>query len=65
MLPVIDVAIGIVFVFLLFSLVVTALNEVILSKLDLRARFLKPAAPTKKSRGRKSYPAIAPSKKSE
>ena len=41
MLPVLDVAIGIVFVFLLFSLVVTALNEVILSKLDLRARFLK------------------------
>jgi hypothetical protein len=41
LLPVLDVAIGIVFVFLLFSLVVTALNEVVLSKLDLRARFLK------------------------
>ena len=41
MLPVLDVVIGIVFVFLLFSLVVTALNEVVLSKLDLRARFLK------------------------
>jgi hypothetical protein len=35
MLPVLDVAIGIVVVFLLFSLVVTALNEVILSKLVL------------------------------
>jgi hypothetical protein len=32
--------IGTVFVFLLFSLVVSALNEVILSKFDQRAKFL-------------------------
>jgi len=35
--PILDVAIGLVFVFLLFSLSVTALNEVILSALDKRA----------------------------
>ena len=39
--PILDVAIGTVFVFLLFSLVVTALNEIILSALDQRAAFLK------------------------
>lgn len=39
--PILDVAIGTVFVFLLFSLVVSALNEVILSKLDQRAKFLQ------------------------
>lgn len=39
--PILDVAIGVVFVFLLFSLVVSALNELILSYLDRRARFLK------------------------
>lgn len=39
--PILDVAIGVVFVFLLFSLVVSALNEVILSYLDKRAQFLK------------------------
>jgi len=39
--PILDVAIGVVFVFLLFSLVVSALNEVILAYLDRRARFLK------------------------
>ena len=38
---ILDVAIGVVFVFLLFSLVVSALNEVILSYLDKRAEFLK------------------------
>ncbi len=38
--PILDVAIGTVFIFLLFSLVVTALNEVILSKFDQRAKFL-------------------------
>jgi hypothetical protein len=37
---ILDVAIGTVFIFLLFSLVVTALNEVILSKFDQRAKFL-------------------------
>lgn len=39
--PILDVAIGTVFVFLLFSLVVTALNEIILSAFDQRAAFLK------------------------
>jgi hypothetical protein len=39
--PILDVAIGTVFVFLLFSLVVSALNELILSKLDQRAKFLR------------------------
>jgi hypothetical protein len=38
--PILDVAIGTVFIFLLFSLVVTALNEVILSRFDQRAKFL-------------------------
>lgn len=37
---ILDVAIGTVFVFLLFSLVVSALNEAILSKFDQRAKFL-------------------------
>lgn len=37
---ILDVAIGTVFVFLLFSLVISALNEVILSKFDQRAKFL-------------------------
>ncbi len=37
---ILDVAIGTVFIFLLFSLVVSALNEVILSKFDQRAKFL-------------------------
>ncbi len=36
-----DVAIGTVFIFLLFSLVVTAANEIWLSLLDKRAAFLK------------------------
>src|SRR5205814_2096111 len=39
--PILDVAIGTVFVFLLFSLVVSALNEVILSYFDQRAKFLQ------------------------
>jgi hypothetical protein len=39
--PILDVAIGLVFIFLLFSLAVTALNEVILSALDKRAQYLK------------------------
>jgi hypothetical protein len=39
--PILDVAIGLVFVFLLFSLSVSALNEVILSALDKRAQYLK------------------------
>jgi len=39
--PILDVAIGIVFVFLLFSLVVSTLNEVILSFFDQRAKFLQ------------------------
>ncbi len=39
--PILDVAIGTVFVFLLFSLVVSALNEVILSYFDQRAKFLR------------------------
>ena len=38
---VLDLAIGLVFVFLLFSLVASALNEVILSYLDRRAVFLR------------------------
>ena len=37
---VLDVAIGTVFVILLFSLVVSALNEFLLSKFDQRAKFL-------------------------
>ena len=37
---ILDVAIGTIFVFLLFSLVVSALNEFILSKFDQRAKFL-------------------------
>jgi hypothetical protein len=39
--PILDVAIGTLFVFLLFSLVVSSLNEVILSSMDKRAAFLK------------------------
>ena len=38
--PVLDVAIGTIFVFLLFSLVLSALNEVVLSFFDQRAKFL-------------------------
>jgi len=38
---VLDVAIGTVFVFLLFSLVVSAFNEVVLSFFDQRAKFLR------------------------
>jgi putative component of toxin-antitoxin plasmid stabilization module len=38
--PILDVAIGTLFVFLLFSLVVSACNEFILSIFDLRAKFL-------------------------
>ena len=38
--PILDVAIGTIFVFVLFSLVVLALNEVILSWFDQRAKFL-------------------------
>ena len=38
--PILDTAIGTVFVFLLFSLVVSALNEMILSRFDQRAKFL-------------------------
>lgn len=37
---ILDVAIGTVFIFLLFSLVVSALNEFLLSKFDQRAKFL-------------------------
>lgn len=39
--PTLDVVIGTIFVFLLFSLVVSALNEFILSLLDRRAKFLQ------------------------
>jgi hypothetical protein len=39
--PILDLAIGVVFTFLLFSLVVSALNELILSWLDKRADFLE------------------------
>ena len=39
--PVLDVAIGTIFVFLLFSLVLSALNEVVLSLFDQRAKFLQ------------------------
>jgi len=39
--PILDVAIGTIFVFLLFSLVVSALNEYILSLTDQRAKFLR------------------------
>jgi hypothetical protein len=39
--PVLDVAIGTIFVFLLFSLVLSALNEVVLSFFDQRAKFLQ------------------------
>jgi len=38
--PILDAAIGTVFVFLLFSLVIAALNELILSFFDQRAKFL-------------------------
>ena len=38
--PILDTAIGTVFVFLLFSLVLSALNELILSRFDQRAKFL-------------------------
>ena len=38
---ILDLAIGTVFVFLLFSLIVTAANEIWLSLLDKRAAFLK------------------------
>jgi hypothetical protein len=38
--PILDVAIGTVFVFLLFSLVVSAFNELLLSHFDMRAKFL-------------------------
>lgn len=38
---ILNVLIGVVFVFLLFSLLVSALNEIILSTLDKRADFLK------------------------
>jgi hypothetical protein len=38
---ILDVAIGTLFVFLLFSLVVSSLNEYILSLLDQRAKFLR------------------------
>jgi hypothetical protein len=38
--PILDAAIGTVFVFLLFSLVISTLNEVILSFFDQRAKFL-------------------------
>jgi len=38
--PILVVAIGTIFVFVLFSLVVLALNEVILSWFDQRAKFL-------------------------
>src|SRR5438552_6119662 len=41
MLAVLNLAIGITFVYLLFSLVVSALNEFWLSYLDKRANFLK------------------------
>ncbi len=41
MLPIINLVIGIVFTFLLFSLVLSALNELILSALDKRAKFLE------------------------
>lgn len=36
-----DVAIGTIFVFLLFSLIVSALNEYVLSLFDQRAKFLR------------------------
>jgi hypothetical protein len=39
--PILDVAIGTIFVFLLFSLVISALNELILSLFDNRAKFLQ------------------------
>jgi hypothetical protein len=39
--PILDVAIGTIFVFLLFSLVLSALSEVILSFFDQRAKFLQ------------------------
>lgn len=39
--PILDLAIGVVFTFLLFSLVVSALNELILSALDKRADFME------------------------
>lgn len=43
MLSILNVAIGIAFVYLLFSLLVSALNEIVLSFLDKRAEFLKEA----------------------
>ena len=41
MLLILDLAIGLSFVFLLFSLVVTALNELVLSFFDQRAKFME------------------------
>jgi hypothetical protein len=41
MLLILDVAIGLSFVFLLFSLFTTALNEIVLSMFDQRAEFLR------------------------
>ncbi len=38
---ILDVAIGTIFVFLLFSIVVTALNELVLTAFDKRADFLR------------------------
>lgn len=43
MLPILDVVIGLAFIFLLFSLAVSALNELILSALDKRSDFLAQA----------------------
>jgi len=39
--PILDLAIGVIFTFLLFSLVISALNELILSALDKRSDFLE------------------------
>lgn len=43
MLPILDAILGLVFLFLLFSLIVSALNELILSSLDKRAEFMEEA----------------------
>ena len=41
MMQILDTAIGLAFVYLLFSMLLTALNELILAKWDKRAAFLK------------------------
>ena len=41
--PLLDIAIGLVFIFLLYSLLVTSINEAIATLFSFRARMLKTA----------------------